>query len=435
MTLDGSGSSDADGDPLTYRWSFTSKPGGSSATLSNSTSVSPAFTADKDGSYVLQLIVNDGTVDSAADTMTVIATNAAPVANAGPDQNVNTGSLVTLDGSASTDANGDLLSYFWAITSSPASTPVLTNPYDVHPDFTPNAAGTYTVQLVVNDGKTDSLVDEVTISAIDKVSVPDTGQTTDYDGTLVGEDNDYSFNAPSYTDNGDGTVKDNVTGLLWQKTDDDTTRSRSDAIAYCGGLSLGSYSDWRLPNSRELLYLVDYGKSGPNPMIDVVFVNTDQASYWTATADVMTAGKAWRVDFRYGQMLSSADTDLLLARCVRGPEQTSHLFKDNGDGTVTDLNTGLMWDLNNSFDWWENAISSCEGLDTAGRWDWRLPNIKELRSFYDYSMNPSGYWSSTSQDGTYAWMVNFYDGRIEMNSGLKTTAQFNKKNFRCVRGQ
>jgi len=76
VTLDGSGSSDADGDALTYQWSFTSKPSGSSATLSNSTIVNPTFTADMDGSYIINLVVNDGTVNSAADSVTIIATTA-----------------------------------------------------------------------------------------------------------------------------------------------------------------------------------------------------------------------------------------------------------------------------------------------------------------------------------------------------------------------
>lgn len=77
VTLNGSGSTDADGDTLTYAWSFTSTPGGSAATLSNATLATPTFTADKDGTYVLSLIVNDGTTDSAADTVTITSTTAS----------------------------------------------------------------------------------------------------------------------------------------------------------------------------------------------------------------------------------------------------------------------------------------------------------------------------------------------------------------------
>ncbi len=73
VTLDGSGSSDPDGDPLTYNWSFASKPGDSTATLSDATIINPTFTADIEGTYVITLLVNDGTLNSSTDTVTVIA--------------------------------------------------------------------------------------------------------------------------------------------------------------------------------------------------------------------------------------------------------------------------------------------------------------------------------------------------------------------------
>lgn len=77
VTLNGSGSSDANGDTLTYSWSFTSKPAGSTATLSSSAVSAPTFTSDMDGSYVLGLVVNDGQASSATDTVTIIAVNPA----------------------------------------------------------------------------------------------------------------------------------------------------------------------------------------------------------------------------------------------------------------------------------------------------------------------------------------------------------------------
>ncbi len=73
VTLDGSASSDIDGDPLTYQWKFVSRPGGSTAALSSQTAVNPSFTADKAGTYTVQLIVNDGTFDSAPDTVNIVA--------------------------------------------------------------------------------------------------------------------------------------------------------------------------------------------------------------------------------------------------------------------------------------------------------------------------------------------------------------------------
>jgi len=85
VTLDGSKSSDVDGDPLTYNWLFISIPSGSGAALSNPMDVKPTFVVDKPGTYIVQLIVNDGNVDSAPDATSVSTENSKPVANAGPD--------------------------------------------------------------------------------------------------------------------------------------------------------------------------------------------------------------------------------------------------------------------------------------------------------------------------------------------------------------
>ena len=168
VTLDGSGSTDANGDTLTYSWSFKSRPTGSSSALSNATVVKPTFTPDVAGDYVVQLIVNDGKVSSAASTVTVTASvgNAAPVANAGPAQSVIVGTKVTLAGSV-TDANvGDTVTYSWSLTSKPSgSSAALSSATDVRPTFTADVAGVYVVQLVVNDGKLDSVASTVTITA------------------------------------------------------------------------------------------------------------------------------------------------------------------------------------------------------------------------------------------------------------------------------
>ena len=120
VQLDGSGSSDVDGDPLTFRWSFTSRPPGSQASLSNATVVNPTFVADQLGPYVVQLIVNDGTIDSLAATVTITSGNTRPVANASPDQTVLfVGQTVQLDGSGSSDIDGDPLTFRWSFTSRP----------------------------------------------------------------------------------------------------------------------------------------------------------------------------------------------------------------------------------------------------------------------------------------------------------------------------
>jgi hypothetical protein len=179
ITLNGSASSDPNGDPLTYRWSFTSRPAGSEAVLVNPTSVAPTFTIDQDGDYKIQLIVNDGTVDSPPDVVTVTSTNVAPVANAGPDQGglFPAGTVITLNGSASSDVNGDPLTYRWSFTNRPAgSQAVLSNPTGVAPTFTIDRDGAYVVQLIVNDRRVDSRPDTVIVSSDNIQPVANAGQ-------------------------------------------------------------------------------------------------------------------------------------------------------------------------------------------------------------------------------------------------------------------
>ena len=84
---------------MTFNWSLTSIPSGSAAALSDPTAVNPGFVVDVPGTYVVQLIVHDGKVDSAPDTVTIGTNNSVPLADAGADQTVAVGETVTLDGS------------------------------------------------------------------------------------------------------------------------------------------------------------------------------------------------------------------------------------------------------------------------------------------------------------------------------------------------
>jgi transcription elongation GreA/GreB family factor len=174
ITLDGTASSDANGDTLTYRWSLLYKPSTSLATLSSTSFSKPTFTADAVGTYVASLIVNDGKADSAAVASTTViaeALNVAPVANAGPAQTVLIGSTVSLTGAASSDANADKLTYKWVLTTKPTgSTASLSSSSAVSPTFKADVEGVFVASLIVNDGKVDSATSTVPISSVLMIS-------------------------------------------------------------------------------------------------------------------------------------------------------------------------------------------------------------------------------------------------------------------------
>ena len=188
VVLDGSASFDVDGDPLTFAWSFSSVPVGSAATLSDATAVMPTFVVDLPGGYVIELIVSDGTLFSVADSVTISTDNSPPVADAGSDQTAFVLDTVTLDGSASSDVDGDPLTYAWTYTSVPSgSTVSLDDPTAVMPSFEIDRPGSYFVRLVVHDGTTFSLADVVEISTENSAPVADAGpdQSASVNGTVT----------------------------------------------------------------------------------------------------------------------------------------------------------------------------------------------------------------------------------------------------------
>jgi hypothetical protein len=281
--------------------------------------------------------------------------------------------------------------------------------------------------------------------------LPDTGLTTS-STTTFGEDCDYSINPPSFTDNGDGTVTDNVTGLMWQKADGGEM-TWENAATYARGLSLGGRNDWRLPTNHELFSVLNH--SG-NPALDANYFTMSAAEYWW-TRETMAgdASRVWVANAGGGtgphpksETLSAGGSKRFHARCVRGGAASAPPrpnFTDNGDGTVTDLDTGLIWqqaEVSPAMNW-EAALRYAENLSFAGYNDWRLPNVKELQSLNDETIaNPSldkiyfpgataaKYWTSTTlaKQSPRAWYLDFQYGIATYED--KTSSLL----VRCVRG-
>ena len=262
----------------------------------------------------------------------------------------------------------------------------------------------------------------------------------------TGDPNERVCNPKSYTDNGDGTIRDNVTGLEWQQVPNTTYKTWTNAFTYCDTLVFppgdDSHADWRLPTVQELATLVDHSRS--NPAIDPLFGMTENTRYWTADGRVQNTAYAWWIDFDYGWVNYEDETtsSALPVRAVRGPSYGPLTgFFVNGDGTVSDPDTGLMWQPCNAGQTWSGA--QCNGSVLVGPWDtavnyienlndtrylgyddWRLPTINELQSILDYSRyNPAttfpdtefAYWSSTGlagYAGYNAWGVWLDDGSV-----------------------
>ena len=248
--------------------------------------------------------------------------------------------------------------------------------------------------------------------------LPDTGDTIKYT-TTYGEDADYTTNPPSYTVNGNGTVIDNVTGLMWQQTDGGEMTIENAAI-YCDTLSLGGYNDWRLPTATEAFSILNH--QHVNPALNTsVFTATSAEYWWTSQRQANDTTRLWETNAGGGigshpksETISAGGAKHFHTRAVRDrftvPAVASH-FSDLGNGMVRDNLTGLCWQkvsISDSFTW-EEALHFAASFSLGGRADWRLPNIKELQSIVDvnhivpavdtgFFKNMSGhrYWSSTT---------------------------------------
>jgi hypothetical protein len=268
-------------------------------------------------------------------------------------------------------------------------------------------------------------------------TVVDTTQTNCYDnsGTIpapspgqpfYGQDAQYAGPAPSYTDNGDGTISDRTTGLMW-------VQARGAKVTWAAALAgaathrTGGYDDWRMPSIKELYSLITFsGVNGPSTTDTtgyVPFIDTNYFEFvygsgvlpervvdcqdWSATEYVSTTMNGditiFGVNFADGRIKGypryvpgGGLTEMTMyCRYVRGNmAYGTNSFVDNGDGTITDLSTALMWSQADSGVGinWSNALAWVQARNAdnhLGYDDWRLPNIKELQSIVDYTRSPA----------------------------------------------
>ena len=255
------------------------------------------------------------------------------------------------------------------------------------------------------------------------ISEPSSGSS------FYGQDATYSGNQVNYLDNGNGTITDFNTGLMWQQFVGEKM-SLDDAISGAESFNLAGFNDWRLPTIKELYSLIIFSGddvSGwttvetANPFIDTDYFDFEygdesigerliDAQYASCTKYVGTTmdgdETVFGVNFADGRIkgypvLMNGSDKTFFVKYVRGNVNYGiNNFVDNSDGTISDLNTELMWlqDDSGTFEagsnndgsmTWEEALEWAENLEFAGYSDWRLPNAKELQSIVDYTRSPS----------------------------------------------
>jgi arylsulfatase A-like enzyme len=236
------------------------------------------------------------------------------------------------------------------------------------------------------------------MGAWSEVKLPDTSQVVSTT-TTFGEDSDYtttpSANPQSYTDNGDGTITDNVTGLMWQKADAGEM-TWENAVNNAGAVTTGGHSDWRLPNPHELMSLFNYETGNPAMNATYFPPASPSAEYWwsrdvfgTSTTNVWCVNSGGGVGPKpKAETVSAGGTLHYHARYVRlAQNNMTHNYVNNLDSTITDTDTSLMWtQMPSTAMTWEAALAWAEGLTLGGYNDWRMPNIKELQTLTDYSL-------------------------------------------------
>ncbi|MFC2151558.1 DUF1566 domain-containing protein [Bacteroidota bacterium] len=232
---------------------------------------------------------------------------------------------------------------------------------------------------------------------------------------FYGQDAHYTGSLPNYVDNGNGTITDLTTGLMWQQNLPDNKYDYIDCFDFAENSTLAGYTDWRLPTIKELYSLILFtGITGLDESSSVPYIDTDyfefrygtvfgerfiDAQYATSTiykGTTMDGNETmFGVNFADGRIKGYPTWKEFEIKLVRGNQNYGiNDFVDNGDGTISDNNTELMWDAAGSTEGmlWKDALAWAQEKNDnnyLGYNDWRLPNAKELQSIVDYTRSPS----------------------------------------------
>jgi len=255
-------------------------------------------------------------------------------------------------------------------------------------------------------------------------------------------------------------VQDNITGLIWEGKEASGMRAGRSTYTHLGNgmtndvsgyvLAMNSarlcgFSDWRLPTRQELVNIVDYGRV-TIPLIDNTwFPNTTSSSYWSVESRGIVNADAWAVSFQTGHSPAHPRSDARSVRLVRGSDPSEPRFSystvaygsDGANNLVNDAWTGLQWRRCEQGRVWSG--NACTGSATnftheqalahaRAQSGWRMPNVKELNSLVDLSVNTGAkihpkafpdtgtafFWTSSPyvRGSEFVWQVDFYNGNV-----------------------
>ncbi|MBH1988775.1 MAG: DUF1566 domain-containing protein [Myxococcaceae bacterium] len=267
-----------------------------------------------------------------------------------------------------------------------------------------------------------------------------------------------------------GLVTDIRTGLQWEKSLKQSTSNWTIAQTYCEQLSLGGYTDWRLPTRMELATLLDYQSASSDPSDTSIhsasFPGTPGSNFWTSTLVGFMPSEHWWVSFgslaHTGGLICYGSCGVIAAgsgytRCVRPGMalEAQDRYRDSSGNALTgsstqvvDTHTGLVWERNPASvpHNWTISKNYCASLELGGYY-WRVPTIKELMTLINASSSgflfndtvfPStmynGYWASQQlADAGYSWVVSFADATVGYSGWISASGINGNENYvRCV---